>query len=539
MWKNKNKTKTNQRKENWAKPKQGPFHFHLIEDYFSGKEEEHNAYTLGEQSLKDLDFNDFFQFIDRTNSAIGQQYLYYRLRQGKSTSTQLEALEERIDYYTQEDQHKFKVQEVLSELSQNYDFYFPFLIFGKLPSKISFLWLVKTIQFLFYVLLLAGILFNPIFFLPLILIFCINIVLHYWHKNRIGNFAHIFSRLVRLSKTSKKLLKHSNLSDQEKSNFLKNTKRIDQITSKILLLKTETLIENEVSSIVWYFFELFKIVTLLEITSFHSIVDDLETSRNEIDQLFIFIGEVDLAISVASLRAGLPYFCQPTFTPKQKAIELNALYHPLIDACIENDIHLVNKSLLLTGSNMSGKSTFIRAVNLNTLAAQTINTSFTKKSKTPILAIASSIRIADNINEDKSYYMEEVSSIGQLIECSNQVDFKCLFTIDEVFKGTNTIERISSAKAILEYLNKEDHLVLVSTHDIELTLLLKENFELHYFQESIEQEHLSFDYKLRQGALKKKNAIKILELAGYPKEIVEEAKKLTIIFEKDKTGEKD
>ena len=67
MWKN--KTKVNQWKENWATPKKGPFHFHLIEDYFSGKEKEHNAYTLGEQSLKDLDFNDLW-FSDDNNMCI-------------------------------------------------------------------------------------------------------------------------------------------------------------------------------------------------------------------------------------------------------------------------------------------------------------------------------------------------------------------------------------------------------------------------------------------------------------------------------------
>jgi len=95
--------------------------------------------------------------------------------------------------------------------------------------------------------------------------------------------------------------------------------------------------------------------------------------------------------------------------------------------------------------------------------------------------------------------------------------------LDEIFKGTNTVERISGGKAILSYLNSEKNAVLVATHDIELTELL-ENYELYHFSETIEKEELFFDHKLKSGKLKTRNAIKILELYNYPKEIIEEAK---------------
>lgn len=213
-------------------------------------------------------------------------------------------------------------------------------------------------------------------------------------------------------------------------------------------------------------------------------------------------------------------------------------YHPLVKDCVANNLHLEQKSLLLRGSNMSGKSTFIKAVNLNIIASQVLNISLTEYYQAPILAIATSIRISDDITEERSYYMEEVHSMGQLIEFAKNDSIQYLFTIDEVFKGTNTIERISAAKAILDFLNNDKkHLVLVSTDDIELTQLLENQYELHYFQEKIENETLSFDYKLRQGALEKRNAINILELAGYPKEIISEAKRLATTFEQEKTGQ--
>ena len=149
-----------------------------------------------------------------------------------------------------------------------------------------------------------------------------------------------------------------------------------------------------------------------------------------------------------------------------------------------------------------------------------------------------SMKIKDQLEEDSSYYMVEVNSIGQLITCSEESDKRYLFTIDEIFKGTNTIERISTAKAILQYLNKSKHMVLVSTHDIELTKLLQEGFDLYFFQESITDKTLSFDYKIKKGTLEKSNAISILEIVGYPKVITEEARALAEKLKNEKTGER-
>jgi DNA mismatch repair ATPase MutS len=140
------------------------------------------------------------------------------------------------------------------------------------------------------------------------------------------------------------------------------------------------------------------------------------------------------------------------------------------------------------------------------------------------MKVYSSIRITDDLLEDTSYYLKEVLTIKELIEASNDKN-PCLFVLDEIFKGTNTIERISGGKAILSFLNKINHIVLVSTHDIELTdLLVKDNYELFHFSELIENEKLIFDHKLKEGKLKTRNAIKILELYKYPAEIITDAR---------------
>ena len=98
-----------------------------------------------------------------------------------------------------------------------------------------------------------------------------------------------------------------------------------------------------------------------------------------------------------------------------------------------------------------------------------------------------------------------------------------LFLLDEIFKGTNTVERISAGKAVLSSLAKNGNVVFVSTHDIELADLLKDEYELYHFSEQVDERTVDFDYKLKEGKLKNRNAIRILQLNDYPDTIVKEA----------------
>ncbi|MDT0650297.1 MutS-related protein [Autumnicola edwardsiae] len=249
----------------------------------------------------------------------------------------------------------------------------------------------------------------------------------------------------------------------------------------------------------------------------------MENKKEDIKSLFLFIGEIDSAISCASILNSEKNLCNPTFVDKKEVFS-EGLYHPLIKDCTRNNLNLVNKSLLLTGSNMSGKTTFIRTFSVNAILGQTVNICFASKFEIPFFKIYSTIRISDDLINNTSYYLEEVVRIKELIEVSKKDDF-CLFVIDELFKGTNTAERLAAGKSILSYLNKKNHIVMVSTHDLELTdLLKKKNFELYHFSETIENEKLLFDYKIKPGKPKSGNAIKILDLYDYPKEIIDNAR---------------
>ena len=278
---------------------------------------------------------------------------------------------------------------------------------------------------------------------------------------------------------------------------------------------------NELAAAVWLVLELLKAAFNVEVILFHRFIGSIIARRNAIHGLFRFIGETDAAISVARLRGETPT-CRPEFTDG-KYLRAEEVVHPLIGNCVPNTLELDGTGLLLTGSNMSGKTTFIRTLVLNALLAETLDICFAEAYTAPYMKIYSSIRISDDIAEGTSYYLQEVLTVKRFIDAS-QEPAPCLFALDELFKGTNTTERIAAGKAVLAHLNRGPHLVLVSTHDVELAeLLRKDGYELHHFREEVIGRKLVFDYRLHTGPLTTRNAIRILEMYDYPRDLIAEA----------------
>lgn len=197
----------------------------------------------------------------------------------------------------------------------------------------------------------------------------------------------------------------------------------------------------------------------------------------------------------------------------------------MLENGIPNTIRLNKKGVVLTGTNMSGKSTFLRMLGVNILLAQTFNFTVASKYECCFLNIVSSISPNDDISQGKSYYMAEAEAILRIIKSlDKKVPVFCI--IDEIFRGTNPVERISSSMSILKYIGETRALTFVATHDRELTDLLKDKYDFYYFSEDVDSNKgLSFDYKLKEGVSKTKNAIKLLDYIGYPKVITDNARK--------------
>lgn len=524
------KKELNQRlKESFGKLKDNSFDFDGIEKYFRKKDNSKAHQILSDKTCNDLDFDDLFMFIDRTHSKVGQQYLYKHLRTLKLNEREAKLNEEIITELSKNPELRIPVQKKLEKLKHKDAFCIASLFQDEHLNQPKWFIAIKLLSFSSLTSLVLGF-FNPVFFIVLSGIFCVNFVLHYWNKNNLAQYVNSIPQLLRLNNVASHLFVNS-LFKKLNPDLPKSIKLINEVKNRMFFFSLEAKLQGEFEIIAWFIFEIFKTLFLLEPLLLFGILKRLNTKRDEIENVFKFVGHIDMLISIASLRNGLETFCLPIINDSDKIIAKD-ISHPLISNCITNSIEIDEKSILLTGSNMSGKTSFIRAIGLNIITGLTINTCFAKSITFPLLKVFSAIRISDDLMNDKSYYFEEVLTIKEMINESENGS-KNLFLLDEIFKGTNTVERISAGKSILSALANNNNKILVSTHDIELTDLLSDKYELYHFSETVNEKTVGFDYKLKEGKLKNRNAIRILEINDYPKEVVEEA--MEIAKELDKT----
>jgi DNA mismatch repair ATPase MutS len=222
---------------------------------------------------------------------------------------------------------------------------------------------------------------------------------------------------------------------------------------------------------------------------------------------------------VSVWRSRLPRWTPPRFAPARKQLQLEALYHPLVADAVPNSLDVTDTSVLVTGSNMSGKTTFVRALGVGAVLAQTLHTACAADWCTPLLRVRTSIGRADSVVEGKSYYLAEVESVAALVRA--QVSgVQHLFLLDEIFRGTNTTERVAAGFAVLSYLNRGVDIVVVATHDIELIGLLGESFATKHFREEIAHRRMTFDYRIHDGPSSSRNAIALLGVMDLPADLV-------------------
>ena len=238
------------------------------------------------------------------------------------------------------------------------------------------------------------------------------------------------------------------------------------------------------------------------------------------------LGQIEMIGAIAQFSALHPEYCLPRIDKKCEGLMVaKNIGHPLIPASkrIVNNFSLngLGSIKLITGSNMSGKSTFLRTVGINLCLAQAGAPVCADSFSAPRMRIYCSLRIKDDLEMGLSYFYAEVKRLKQLLNAAtDQSSPPILFLIDEIFKGTNNRERIIGSQSYLKALVKSHGMGLVTTHDLELTALADENPRIsnYYFQESIRDGHLAFDYRLHEGICSETNALRIMALEGLPVE---------------------
>jgi DNA mismatch repair ATPase MutS len=205
---------------------------------------------------------------------------------------------------------------------------------------------------------------------------------------------------------------------------------------------------------------------------------------------------------------------------------MEEIYHPLIDDAVTNSLE-IKRNIILTGSNASGKSTFVKAVAINAILGQSIFTCTGKRVVLPDTGVRTSMAVRDDVLSGESYFMREIKYLKRMIKESIG-ERPMIFCIDEILRGTNTAERIAASISILDYLADKNCRILVASHDLELAETMAQVYDNYHFRETLEDGDVIFDYKLREGVSNSRNAIQLLKVMGFPNEIVDGARKLCL-----------
>jgi len=298
---------------------------------------------------------------------------------------------------------------------------------------------------------------------------------------------------------------------------LKNRLKSQGLTAGEQIRKLEKIVEaiaNRQNQL--YIF--FNIVLLLDYQFVFALEKWKEKSGTNLQVWLDIIGEFEALSSLAVLSHDYPEWRTPQISVEGPVFTAEAMGHPLlVNSGVANNLKFEppEKILLITGSNMSGKSTLLRTVGTNLVLAYAGGNVCAKMFKCSIMDIYTCMRINDNLEKNISSFYAELLRIKMIIKAVEEGQ-TIFFLLDEIFKGTNSIDRHTGAKVLIKKLSKAKLLGLVSTHDLELGVLEKESNQIknYHFQEYYQNNEIRFDYKLRPGVSNTRNAAFLMRMAG-------------------------
>lgn len=265
-------------------------------------------------------------------------------------------------------------------------------------------------------------------------------------------------------------------------------------------------------------FLIINILTLWDIQCMISLESWKEKSGRSLGNWVDTIAELEALNSLAVIATDHPEWGLPVITSENLGISTVKMGHPLVRGAVCNDLTLDKNSgiLLITGSNMSGKSTLLRTVGINLVLAYAGAPVFAQQFSCSMFQIYTCMRVSDNLGENISSFYAELLRIKQIVSAAKN-DSKIFFLLDEIFKGTNSQDRHAGAKVLIQQLSKAGAMGMVSTHDLELGDLERvseRRIRNYHFREYYKNNEIHFDYKLRPGISTTRNAMYLIKMAG-------------------------
>ena len=471
--------------------------YHAYRDHYNEQS------FIDDKTWSDLNMDTLFHKINFNFTAIGEMRLYATLRgMFKVNQTSL------INMFKENKVFRLNVSYILSKIGKNV---YPLFPDQMLPTKRNIL--------LMFCPLLPFIGFAFIFLIPskgilICLTFMIlNAILSFKLKKSYDQDLKSIFYTANVIKQSQALSKiESTPAISVDFTHFKASRRFSG-----LLARVES--QDMASSIIMFI----KLVFMIDYVLFHLIQRSYFKYQEEVMTCYDYISILDNHYSIAMYQHTLTHYCYPKINHNINGLQMKSIIHPLLDEenAIANTIDISNH-ILLTGSNASGKTTFMKAVALNLILAQSIQTATAHSFIYQPGYVMTSMANADDVLSGDSYFMSELKSIRRLFNTHQCNKIYCF--IDEIFKGTNTTERIAASESVLSYLdNQKAYQVIAATHDVELSTLLENTYNNYHFNESIQENSIFFDYKIKPGKANTRNAIELLRITQFPIDIYQRA----------------
>lgn len=494
-------------------------------------------FQIDDITWNDLNLDEIFLRMNSTCSSAGQEYLYAMLRSPSFEEKELQEREELLGFLEQDEETRVRMQEIFFKIGRTgkyslYD-YMDFLdVLGERKNGKHLL-----ADLLFFLTIAAAFVSPPLGLCGMSAVMCFNITTYLKEKKQIEPYLTSFHYIFRLIRGAEELSKIQVL--QLEDRLGKVRKLLPQFgkLNRSASLGMRTSSGDPMGIVADYI----NMMLHLDIIGFNIMLHAVREQTENIDRLVTIVGELDALIAAAGFRHSLPAWCVPKLTAAEAAdgaahgavessglyfeassLQLEQLYHPLLADPVKNDIKTTN-GVLLTGSNASGKSTFLKAVALNMILAQTIHTCCADRCQSSYWRVMTSMALRDDLGSGESYYIVEIRSLKRILDAAQSPGAPVLCFVDEVLRGTNTVERIAASTQILKSLHKPGVCCFAATHDVELTGLLETEYDNYHFEEQIADGDISFPYLLMPGRATSRNAIRLLEMMGYSEEIIKKA----------------
>lgn len=491
----------------------------------------YDATKRDNQDIDDITWNDIsmdeiFEMINHTSCSIGEEYLYAMLRKVEYKNEVLEEREKLTSYFQEHEKERVSMQNALYQMGKLRSMSF-YKEFQHLKENVE----RKSIHVLYCVLMIASVLGIVVaalnswplkgFIVFAVLCLANNISRYYKRKAEIENSFFVLTHILKLLYSVDLILEtNCEIITPYRKKLKEVKKKYASFRKKARFVSGGNNMSGDLLDIV---LDYIRMIFHIDLIMFDSMIKDLETKEEDLQEIYEIIGKIDSSIAIASFRTYLNgEYCLPRLYEQAKPrLEAKDMYHPFIEEPVKNSF-CENESVLITGSNASGKSTFIKTVAVNAILAQTIHTCMCSEYTASFFQVYSSMALTDNLLGNESYYIVEIKSLKRILDRANE-KIPTLCFVDEVLRGTNTLERIAASSCIIEYLTGLNVLCFAATHDIELTYILEKQLKNYHFQEEVKDNQVIFDYKLRQGRATSRNAIKLLNMMHYPEEVVKKS----------------